>query len=112
MQTSFLTPLEPSVQGSPSPIPHRLKDLPINERPRERLSGLGPQALSGAELLAVLLGSGTAQENAIQLGTCLLLAFNGLHGLQRASFDELLAQHGVGLAKAAQLQAAVELGRR
>lgn len=110
MQTSYLLPLEPFIQKSPSP--YRLKDLPASERPRERLSSLGPQALSGAELLAVLLGSGTVQENAVQLGTRLLLAFNGLHGLRRASFDELLAQHGVGLAKAAQLQAAVELGRR
>lgn len=90
----------------------RITDLASLERPRERLSGLGPQALASAELLAILLRVGAPGENALQLGQRLLQHFGGLRGLHRASFEELCAAHGVGPAKAAQIKAAIELGRR
>jgi DNA repair protein RadC len=82
------------------------------DRPRERLAQRGPQALSSAELLAILLRVGVPGENAVQVGHRLLNTFGGLSGLQRASFSEVCSQHGVGLAKAAQLKAAIELGNR
>ena len=91
---------------------YRITDLAVDERPRERLAKIGPQALSNAELIAILLRVGVPGENAVQVGQRLLKAFNGLAGLHRAPFDELCNQHGIGAAKAAQIQAAIELGRR
>ncbi len=91
---------------------YRITDLASSERPRERLAKLGPQALSNAELLAILLGVGVPGENAVQVGRRLLQNFGGLSGLHRASYDEVCDQHGLGKAKAAQLKAAIELGRR
>ena len=89
-----------------------IKDLDQNERPRERLAKMGAQVLSTAELLAVLLRVGVEGENAIQLGQRLLKDFNGLTGLQQATFSEICNQHGIGKAKAAQIKAAIDLGRR
>jgi DNA repair protein RadC len=91
---------------------YRITDLATSERPRERLAQLGPQALSTAELIAILLRVGTHGENAVQVGQRLLQTFGGLSGLHRASFDEVCAQHGIAEAKASQLKAAIELGRR
>ncbi len=91
---------------------YRIADLPADDRPRERLAKLGAQALSSAELIAILLRVGVSGESAIQMGQRLLQNLNGLSGLHRASFDELCAQHGIGEAKAAQIKAAIELGRR
>jgi len=91
---------------------YRITDLAADDRPRERLAQLGPQALSNAELIGILLRVGVQGENAVQVGQRLLQAFGGIAGLQRASFDEVCAQHGLGAAKAAQIKAAVELGRR
>jgi DNA repair protein RadC len=91
---------------------YRITDLDQAERPRERLAKLGPQALSTAELLAILLRVGVAGENAVQVGQRLLQSLGGLAGVQRASFEEVCSQHGVGPAKAAQIKAAIELGRR
>jgi DNA repair protein RadC len=91
---------------------YRITDLHETERPRERLAALGPQALSNAELIAILLRVGVPGENAVQVGQRLLQAFAGLGGLQRTPFEELCAQHGIGEAKAAQIKAAIELGRR
>ncbi len=91
---------------------YRITDLDQAERPRERLAKLGPQALSTAELLAILLRVGVPGENAVQVGQRLLLSLGGLAGLQRASYEEVCNQHGVGPAKAAQIKAAIELGRR
>lgn len=95
----------------PTPT-YRIADLPASDRPRERLAQLGPQALSNAELLAILLRVGVSGENAVQVGQRLLQTFGGLGGLHRAAFDEVCAQHGIGKAKAAQIKAAIELGRR
>jgi DNA repair protein RadC len=91
---------------------YRITDLHEAERPRERLSSLGPQALSHAELIAILLRVGVPGENAVQVGQRLLQTFGGLRGLHQAPFDELVNQHGIGEAKAAQIKAAIELGRR
>jgi len=92
--------------------PYRITDLPADDRPRERLAKLGAQALSSAELIAILLRVGVQGESAVQMGQRLLQDLNGLSGLHRAAFDELCAQHGIGEAKAAQIKAAIELGRR
>src|SRR6266545_3057730 len=94
-----------------SPI-YRIMDLHESDRPRERLAALGPQALSNAELIAILLRVGVKGENAVTVGQRLLNKFGGLSGLHRAPFKELMDQHGLGEAKASQIKAAIELGRR
>ena len=91
---------------------HRIKDMRTDDRPRERLERQGPQALSNSELLAILLGSGVRGLSAIQLAEKLLNEFGGLPGLHRADYQDLVNTRGIGPAKAAQLGAAVELGRR
>lgn len=91
---------------------YRITDLHESERPRERLALLGPQALTNAELLAILLRVGVQGENAVTVGQRLLQKFEGLTGLHRAPLAELKNQHGIGEAKAAQIKAAIELGRR
>jgi DNA repair protein RadC len=91
---------------------YRITDLDETERPRERLAYHGAQALSAAELLAILLRVGVHGENAVQVGQRLLQDMGGLAGIHRADFGELCNQHGLGLAKAAQIKAALELGRR
>lgn len=93
-------------------ISYRITDLVTSERPRERLIEMGAQALSTAELLAILLRVGTAGENAVQLGQRLLIECDGLDGLQRTPVVDLCKKKGVGLAKAAQIKAAIELGKR
>lgn len=91
---------------------YRIMDMSVNERPRERLIRLGAQALSEAELLAILLRVGVPGENAVQVGQRLLHNLNGISGIHRASVEEVCAEHGIGMAKAAQIKAAIELGRR
>jgi DNA repair protein RadC len=91
---------------------YRITDLDENERPRERLARLGAQSLTTAELLAILLRVGLPGENAIQVGERLLQQLGGLSGIHRISFDEFCNAQGVGPAKAAQIKAAIELGRR
>lgn len=94
------------------PATYRITDLDLSERPRERLARVGPQALTTAELLAILLRVGVPGENAVQVGQRLLQELGGLTGIQRADFNEVCKQHGIGPAKAAQIKAAIELGRR
>ncbi len=94
------------------PASYRIADLDESDRPRERLARQGPQALSNAELLAILLRVGVPGESAVQVGQRLLKQFGGLAGIHRAGFDELCSQHGIAEAKAAQIKAAIELGRR
>lgn len=90
-----------------------IKALPAGERPRERLAELGPTALSDAELLGLIMRTGTGRgETAVDLGRRLLVRFGGLGGLARASVAELCSEHGVGIAKAAEIKATVELARR
>ncbi|HLZ10073.1 MAG TPA: UPF0758 domain-containing protein, partial [Chloroflexota bacterium] len=89
-----------------------IKDLDPSERPRERLIERGPEALSNAELLAILLRTGVAGLMATDLARKLLHDYSGLRGLAGASARELATEHGLGPAKAAQLKAALQLGRR
>src|SRR5436305_322403 len=89
-----------------------IRDLPATERPRERLRDYGSNSLSVAELLAILLRTGSAKESALSQAARLLKDFDGLPGLARTSFADLCAQPGLGEAKAAQLMAALELGVR
>jgi len=91
---------------------YRITDLEVSERPRERLQQLGAGALSNAELIAVLLRTGIPGRNAVQLAQDLLRKLDGLAGLHQASIESVQALPGIGIAKAAQLQAALELGRR
>lgn len=89
-----------------------IRDLPQQERPRERLARVGAPALSTAELLAITLRTGVGGENVVRLAERLLAHFNGLPGLARASTSELQQVKGVGPAKAVEIKAALELGRR
>ena len=91
---------------------YRITDLSSDERPRERLAHLGAQVLLPSELLAILLRVGLPGENAVEVGQRLLKDFGGISGLQRAPFEDLCNQRGIGVAKAAQIKAAIELGRR
>ncbi len=89
-----------------------IKDLPKEERPRERLQLYGARALSNVELLAIALRTGTQRENAISLAQRVLNQFGNLGRLVHASVQELCQVPGIGIAKAAQIKAALELGRR
>ena len=91
---------------------HRIKDMRTDDRPRERLQRQGGQALSNPELLAILLGTGVPGLNAVQLAETLLDEYGGLPGLHKAGYEDLVKTNGIGPAKAAQLSAAIELGRR
>ena len=85
---------------------------PETERPRERLLAQGADALSDAQLLAILLRVGRQRSSAVQVGLEILDRLGGLSGLARCGIDELCAVPGVGAAKAAQLKAALTLGKR
>ena len=89
-----------------------LIDWPAAERPRERLLAHGAKALSDAELLAIFLGSGTRGSDVLDLARRSLAAFGGFAGLFRASRDRFCAIDGLGPARFAQLQAALEMTRR
>lgn len=90
----------------------RLKDQPASERPRERLVARGPDALTHAELIAILLRTGLKGINVVQVGQNLLQRFGSLNALARASVDELRKIPGIGRDKAATLVAAFALARR
>lgn len=90
----------------------RIKDWPEAERPREKLLARGPEALSDAELIAVLFGSGTRGQTAVDLARALLTRFGGLRELLRARPAAEAARCGLGPARLALLKAALELGRR
>lgn len=89
-----------------------IKELPTEERPRERLLRYGPQALSTAELLAIVLRTGTQERSAIGLAEYLLSQHDGLRGVATSSVDELARVKGIGPVKGVQIAACVELGRR
>jgi len=89
-----------------------IRDLPAGERPRERMAQYGPEAMSTVELLAILLRVGSRGESAIRLAERLLAEFGGLVGMAKARIPQLSAPPGMGLAKAAQIKAAFELGKR
>jgi DNA repair protein RadC len=87
-------------------------DLPLSERPRERLLKLGGEALSAQEILALILGRGIRGESVMVTSQRLLSKFGNLKGIASASIEELTQINGIGLAKAAQIKAAVELSKR
>ncbi|MDN5316238.1 MAG: repair protein RadC [Thermoanaerobacterium sp.] len=89
-----------------------IKDLPEDDRPRERLIKYGPSVLSNAELMAIIIGTGNKDESAIMLSQRLLSEGNGLKYLLDTGVERLSEIKGIGLAKAAKIKAAIELGRR
>lgn len=104
--------------GDAAPAPRaggqhlRVREWPASERPREKLQQFGPGALSNAELLAILLRVGSTGEDVVALSQRLLVQYEGLAGLYRLPLGTLAGVRGMGQAKAATLQAALELGRR
>jgi DNA repair protein RadC len=89
-----------------------MKSVALHDRPREKLERVGAGALGDNELLAIVLGHGAPQAGALELANAVLAATGGLHGLARASVDDLRQVPGIGTARAAQLVAAIEAGRR
>lgn len=89
-----------------------IRDFPEDERPRERLISDGPESLANHELLAILLRTGTKNESVLQLANRLLNHFEGLRLLKDATIEEITSIKGIGTAKAVQILAAIELGRR
>lgn len=89
-----------------------IREWPAEERPREKLLQRGAAVLTDAELLAVLLGSGVAGRNVLDLARGLLMRFGGLRQFLEAERDALLREPGIGAVKYAQLQALLEIGRR
>ncbi|TSI03397.1 JAB domain-containing protein [Lysinibacillus sp. BW-2-10] len=89
-----------------------LRDVHADERPRERLIRQGVQSLSNQELIAILLRTGTKKESVLTIANRVLKEFEKIHELKHATFEEIVSIRGIGEAKAAQLLAAIELGRR
>ncbi len=102
-------PAETIVRDRYSPA---MKELPAEERPRERLHAYGAQALTTAELIAILIRTGNAQRSAVSLGEFLLAEFGSIKGVATASVEQLAGVKGLGTAKAAQIKAAIEFGNR
>ncbi|MFQ5398897.1 MAG: DNA repair protein RadC [Anaerolineae bacterium] len=99
--------IDPDVEYVPM-----IRDMPVSDRPRERLLHVGAQAVSTAELLAIILRTGVGGENVLRLAERLLMRFKDLPGLARASIAELTAVKGIGAAKAVEIKASLEIGRR
>lgn len=89
-----------------------IREIPSNERPRERLQHYGASALSTAELLAIQLRIGTQERSALGLAELLLSRFEGLRGVANASLEQLSEVKGIGPVKATEIAAAVEIGKR
>jgi DNA repair protein RadC len=89
-----------------------MKDLLPDDRPREKLRHHGAAALGDNELVALIIGNGSRRGNALSVANTLLAAHGGLHGLTRCTADDFVRIAGIGVARAAQIQAALELGRR
>ncbi len=89
-----------------------MKTIATHDRPREKLQRLGATALGDNELLAIVLGHGRSRVSALDLANAVLEAADGAHGLVRSRYEDLCAVPGIGRARAAQILAAVELGRR
>jgi DNA repair protein RadC len=90
----------------------KIRDYPEEERPRERLVNEGPDKLSNQELFAILLRTGTKKESVLELSQKLLKHFEGIRMLKGASVEEITMISGIGKAKAVQILAALELGKR
>lgn len=91
---------------------YTIRDLPASERPRERLIRHGAEAMATTELLALLMGRGIKGESVMVVAQRLLAKFGNLQNIASASIEELRATRGIGLAKATQIKAAFELGKR
>ncbi len=105
--------MKPESYGSPSDQRRpTMRDLPPGDRPRERLQQLGAKAVSTRELLAIILRTGSGGYNTRHLAEQLLVQFNSLAGLAKASIAELTVVKGIGPVKAVEIKAALELGRR
>lgn len=89
-----------------------MKDVAPHDRPREKLERLGPTSLGDNELLALVLGTGSKKVDALQMANHLLAVAGGLPGLTRSDLGQLRETAGIGRARASQVLAAVELGRR
>lgn len=89
-----------------------IRDVPKEERPRERLMKEGAEALSNQELLAIILRTGSRKESVLQLSLRLLQHFEGLRRLKEASIEELQEVKGIGVTKAIEILASLEIGRR
>lgn len=89
-----------------------MKDLSPDDRPREKLLYHGASALGDNELVALVIGNGSRRGNALTVANELLAVHGGLHGLKRCTCDDLVRVAGIGHARAAQIVAAMELGRR
>src|SRR5256886_344409 len=89
-----------------------MKNLLPDDRPREKLRHHGPAALGDNELVALVIGNGSRRADALTVANALLTAHGGLHGLPRCTTDDFVTIPGIGLARAAQIVAALELGRR
>jgi len=89
-----------------------VRDLPRQERPRERLQKFGPEALSAQELLALVIGRGISKKSVMSIAQELLVKFGNVKAISQATIEELSQIKGIGLAKAAQIKACFELGRR
>jgi DNA repair protein RadC len=96
------------------PIPYRtaVREMPEDDRPRERLARVGPEALQDKELLGILFRTGTREVGAVELGNQLLKHFGNLRQVARASLEELQQVKGLGKVKAIEIKAALELGKR
>jgi DNA repair protein RadC len=93
-------------------VKRSVKHWPEGERPRERLITHGPAALSDAQLLAIIIRNGRAGRTAVDVGRELLERFESLAGIEQAGIREICNVSGIGPAKAAEIKAAIELGRR
>ncbi len=89
-----------------------IRDFAAQDRPRERLLQVGERSLSNAELLGIIMRTGVDGENVVHLAERLLVKFNGLIGIARASIKELMEIKGIGKVKAIEIKAALEVGRR
>jgi DNA repair protein RadC len=87
-------------------------DLPKSERPRERLKQFGPEALSAQELLALIIGRGVSKKSVMTIAQELLIKFGNIKAISEATIEELSQIKGIGFAKAVQIKACFELGKR
>ena len=95
-----------------SPIRFSIKNWPEGERPREKLIQFGAESLTDSELLAILIRMGNEGSSAIDMGRQLIDRLNGLAGIDRAHVEDILQFKGIGVAKTAQIKAAIEIGKR